>query len=171
MFHLQDIDYRQLRNLFTFVREQAGRNIPAKGWARYTLTDIAGIEVALRLTRGFDSARPSSQFRLKHLALACAALRAQGFTNPLLQVPMRRDGDRIFALVGSSVVEPATGQLVMQRASEVVSEYLKSSMFPDQELEVLLEAERIAVPSEPSTMRSDHPLLVVRPAPRPRVTG
>jgi hypothetical protein len=148
---LDDIDYQQLRNLFRFVREQAGQSVP-KGWARYTLTDLAGIEAALRLTRGVDSARPSRHYRLKPLRAACGALRSQGFSNPLLEVPMRRDGDRVFALIGTTVIEPATGQLVMERASNLVHEYLKSTSVSDVDLLSLLRLEQKDAPKKPQKL-------------------
>lgn len=122
-----DIDYRQLRRLFELVRSQANSPLgPARAWSRYTLRDIAALKVAVRLCRNPDD--PGSRYLvIAPLERACAALRAEGIDNPLLDVPMGREGRKIFAEIDGARIDPTNGQMQLRDAHDEVLAYLEHS--------------------------------------------
>lgn len=115
MLRIVDIDYHQLRRLFRLVREQSGTTLNT-GWSRYTLTDIAAVEVAIRLCGGKDKLGRGRRLRIKPVQDACMALHQQGIANPLLDVPLARQGQRILAYVGGTLYDPVTGQTALRAA-------------------------------------------------------
>lgn len=145
---LKEIDYAQLRRLYRFVRTQAGEPI-RKGWARYTLTDLACIEAALRVC-GRAALQPRRRLRLAELEKACAALGKLGFTNPLLQVPMEKQGKQVLAVVDGAVLDPTTGQLLLNSSFTAANAWLSKSGVVDAELQALLDNERArAIKAQP----------------------
>jgi hypothetical protein len=112
MLELADVDYHQLRRLFEVVRKQAGTAIP-EGWSRYSLLDIAALKILIDLCGGVSALQRGRRLRVGPVDEACQALRRQGFDNPLLDVRMMRDGDRVFAAVDASVLDPVSGQTAL----------------------------------------------------------
>lgn len=122
-----DIDYRQLRRLFKLVRNQADAAVGTDAaWSRYTLRDIAALRIALTLCRNEDAA-DSGYLLIAPLERACDALRSQGVGNPLLGVPMIREGRTIFAEVDGVQVDPTTGQMQLRNVHDAVRAYLDAS--------------------------------------------
>jgi hypothetical protein len=138
---LPEIDYSQLRRLYELSRRQAGEPI-RKGWARYTLTDLACIEAALEVCGGHDVLRPRRRLHLRELEAACLALRRRGFTNPLLQVPMRRHGKQVVAVVDGAILDPATGQLLLDETFDAANAWLSQVGGEDSRLDAALTEER-----------------------------
>lgn len=127
VLELGGIDYRQLRRLLVLVRKQAGVPKPVdRGWARYSLADVAALEVALELAGGREALAPGRHLQMAPVARACAALRERGIDNPLLDVPMRRDGRKVFAFVNGTLLDPTNGQAVMQDAADRVGAFLSA---------------------------------------------
>ncbi len=117
---LHGIDYRQLRQLHTLVRDQAGLpHAPAEEWARFSLLDMAATIVAIRLALrdSIDRPRRGRRMQLGPVRRACMALREAGYANPLLDVPMERAGRTVFALVNGELVDPTTGQIALDLSS------------------------------------------------------
>lgn len=121
------IDYRQLRRLFKLVREQANAPIgPERTWSRYTLRDIAALKIAVALCR--SDVDPDSRYLvIAPLERACAALRTQGVANPLLDVPLTREGRVIFAEIDGARIDPTNGQMQLRDAHDEVLAYLERS--------------------------------------------
>ncbi|MEA2647078.1 MAG: hypothetical protein QOE92_2161 [Chloroflexota bacterium] len=141
LLQLEDIDYSQLRRLYEFTRRQAGEPVRT-GWARYTLTDLACIEAALVVCGGRGVLLRGHRMHLGELERACDALRGLGFSNPLLQVPMRRRGKQVLAVVDGAVLDPATGQLLLDESFTAANAWLARSGVDDPELQTVLNDER-----------------------------
>lgn len=112
MLGIDDVDYHQLRRLFRLVREQGG-GAPNDGWSRYTLTDIAALNIAIELCGGKHALQPGRHLQIEPLRKACRALRQQGIANPLLEVRLERQGRKVFADVGGTLFDPQTGQTAL----------------------------------------------------------
>jgi hypothetical protein len=122
-----NIDYRQLRRLFKLVRYQADEAVSTAGaWSRYTLRDIAALRIAVGLCRISDEVE-SKYLLISPLERACKALKDQGVENPLLDVPMIREGRTIFAEVDGVRVDPTTGQMQLHDVRDAVRDYLDAS--------------------------------------------
>ena len=111
------IDYAQLRRLYRLARLQTGAPLDStdRRWARYTLRDIAAVEVALRLAGGPDALEPGRRLMIKSVEDAVNGLLAMDVKDPLLEVRMERQGSVIVAAFAGDLIEPASGQLVMRR--------------------------------------------------------
>jgi hypothetical protein len=118
-----EIDYYQLRRLFELARAQSGRP-PAVGWGRYTLTDIAAVRVALDLAGGKPALAAGRRLQIAPVARACEALVAMGVREPLLEVPMFRQGRNVFAVVGGGLIDPVTGQIVLREVFQAAKNLL-----------------------------------------------
>jgi hypothetical protein len=68
-----------------------------------------------------------------------------GFDNPLLQVPLKREGRQILAKVDQYVFEPSTGQLVIEDAGDRIDRFLELRIIEDQEVRAAIHAERESV--------------------------
>lgn len=127
LLRLEGIDYAQLRRLFHLVKEQAGEHVQGREWARYTLLDVAALEVLISLCGGREALGPGRRLRLANIREACSALRSQGFSNPLLQVPMAKIGRNVYAVVQKVVIEPRSGQVVMDQLNDPIKKYFAES--------------------------------------------
>jgi hypothetical protein len=137
MLGVPGIDYYQLRRLFTLVREQGG-GTPNEGWSRYTLTDIAALQVVLELCGGKEAVQPGRRLRIKRVRQACQALRDQGVANPLLEVRLHRDPgrERILAEIGGTVFDPVSGQTVLKETLALVIARVSSDHALSEQLKI-----------------------------------
>jgi hypothetical protein len=133
LLDLGDIDYHQLRRIYTFSRRQAGVAL-RKGWARYTLHDLARVSATIRIAGGPGALRAGHRLQLDPVERACDALRTRGFPDPLLQIPMVRDGKNVFAVIDGAVVDPTTGQALLDGAWSATTAFLQSRAIADNEL-------------------------------------
>lgn len=120
-----EIEYRQLRKLVEVVRE--GRPMPGKSWARYSLADVAGLQIVIDLVGGPDAFKPGGRMRMRLQPVrdAIAALRNMGFPHPLIEVPLSLEGDRIVAHLQGVVIDPRTGQgLLLQVQRRMEARYI-----------------------------------------------
>jgi hypothetical protein len=125
MLGLTSVDYRQIRTLFRFVREQAGTpvGVDDQSWSRFTLIDIACLDALMPLCGGLEALSPNRRLVLRPVRRACSSLRGLGFANPLLEVPMRRVGSNVYAVSEGSLVDPNNGQLLLQDALDKVQDF------------------------------------------------
>lgn len=151
---MPDLNYSQLRAVFRLVRVQAGFAPPpgrvevgsgGRGeWARFSLLDIAGARVALQLASApAHSGRPTRRLQLKPVWDACLALRAAGFDNPLLDVPLERSGRRVLAFIDGGLIDPLTKQQALDIARSRTSGFLEDRNLEDAELSHRLECEAV----------------------------
>jgi hypothetical protein len=119
---LQGIDYTQLRRILRLARRPDAA--PDRKWARFTFEDLVAIRVAVSLAGGSAALSAGRRLQLAELERACARLRALGVTNPLLEVPLRREGRTIVAQVDGVTFRPATGQLSLTDTSTRVYDFL-----------------------------------------------
>jgi hypothetical protein len=134
MIGLEGADYRQLRTLFRLARASIDLPLPAPAdgnakWSRFTLTDISRILVLVELTGGRKVVNREIKGRLYFDGIqeACRQLRDLGFTDPLLQVPMRRRGRSVVAIVEDVLIDMNTGQTLFDTAESLVAENLARS--------------------------------------------
>lgn len=139
---LADLDYRQLRRLFRLARGQAGGPVVARRWSRYTLVDLASVYVAVQIL-GLHRVAPGRRLRMAALEAACAALSARGFTNPLLQVPMMMQGDRVLVILHGEVLDPVAGQQALNLAMAEAHRWIQHNGTVDQALLTLLRGQRM----------------------------
>jgi hypothetical protein len=139
---LRGVDYAQLRQLFVLARTLRGEDRPGRGWARFTLADLAATEVLVALGGGRDALATNRRLVLGEVEGACQALRRLGFDNPLLQVPMARQGRQILARVGSHVIDPRSGQLALSTAGDMIDAFLKVRLIKDRQVRSAIRAER-----------------------------
>lgn len=142
---LDGIEYVQLRRLFVLARTTRGEERPGRGWARFSLADLAATEVLVHLGGGREAFVAGRRLVLGDVERACRSLRALGFDNPLLQVPMSRQGRRILARVGRHVIEPTTGQLALETAGEMIDAFLEARLIGDRAVRAAIRAERFRV--------------------------
>ncbi|MEZ5194239.1 MAG: hypothetical protein R2734_18345 [Nocardioides sp.] len=145
ILRLEDIDYQQVRRLFRFVREQAGVPLTSEDgrrWARFTVADLACMESLIELCGGRDALARGRRLRIRPIRLACEWLRTQGIDNPLLQVPMIRIGDQVFAVIDGAVVQARSSQLVIEGMIEVVGAHLGTELEVDDDLRAAIDVER-----------------------------
>jgi len=87
----------------------------------------------------------------------CRALADMGFDNPLVQVPLRRDGRRILAQIDAYVFEPATGQLVIDGVADRVGTFLEERLIQDRSVRDAIRAERRRLrPRQRRALAVDH---------------
>ena len=104
-------------------------------WARFTLRDIAAMRNALNLCGGVAALNEGQHLRIAPLEHACEALRLQGVVNPLLDVPMRREGTIVYAEIDGQLFNPVNGQICLDAARDMVAEYLAGREFEASTLE------------------------------------
>jgi hypothetical protein len=139
---LEGVDYAQLRQLFVLTHTLRGEPEPGRGWSRFTLADLAATEVLVDLGGGREALARGRRLVFGDVERACDALRAMGFDNPLLQVPMARHGRRILARVGSHVIEPTSGQMALETAGDLIDAFLESRLIADRRVRAAIRAER-----------------------------
>lgn len=142
LLQLNNIDYDQLRRMWVLAHAARGEAVPSRRWARFTLRDLAATEVVVGLAGRRDRLATSRHLNFRGIAETCEALRVLGFDDPLIQVPMIRDGSRILAQVGEYVIVPTTNQMALDYASDMVEEYIKSRTIEDQEVRDAIRDER-----------------------------
>ncbi len=128
MLGCQKIDYHQLRRLFRLVRAQAAAPVRERKWARFTLKDIAALRIALDLCGGVPALEEGRRLAITPLERACEALRGQGVGNPLLDVPMTRQGTVVFAEINGLLFDPVNGQLTLKDSRDLVERYLDGQL-------------------------------------------
>jgi hypothetical protein len=119
---LQGIDYAQLRRLLCLARPTG--DPPTRGWGRFSFEDLVAIRVAVRLAGGTEALAKSRRLQLAEVERTCARLRELGIVQPLLEVPLRREGRAVLADFHGVTFRPATGQLALAYTSEQVREFL-----------------------------------------------
>lgn len=119
---LQGIDYAQLRRILRLARRPDAA--PDKKWARFTFEDLVAIRVAVRLAGGTAALSAGRRLQLAELERTCARLRLLGIANPLLEVPLRREGRTIVAEIDGVTFRPATGQLSLTDTGTRVNDFL-----------------------------------------------
>lgn len=139
---LEGVEYDQLRRLFVLSRVLRGEPRPGREWSRFTLADLAATEVLLGLGGGRERLVLGRHLILGDVELACKALLALGVENPLLQVPMARDGRRILARVGEYVIEPVSGQLALEDAGQRIDLFFQERLIKDRTIRAAIRAER-----------------------------
>ena len=120
-------DLRQLRRLLDLVRTQAGYPKPGREWARFTLGDLTALRIAISICENSDDG--GRYLVISPLEEACRTLRSQGVTNPLLDVPMVREGRTVFAEIDGVLTNPRTGQMQLAETHDRVRMYLDSTDF------------------------------------------
>lgn len=121
---VSELDYRQLRRL-----REAVATVPsvARGWARFSLADVAAVQIGLNLSGGIGRLARGSRLSVAPVEAACSALRAIGYACPVLQVDMIRVGSRILAQIDGNFVDPLNGQTVMSGLSGALTETLQTT--------------------------------------------
>jgi hypothetical protein len=139
---LAGTDYSQIRRLFRLARTLRGEECPSTTWARFTLADLAAVEVLVSLGGGRDALLERRRLILGRVDSACTALIAMGFDNPLLQVPLARDGRRIIARIDGCVFEPVSGQLVIEETSIRIDAFLEQRIIADRAVRSAIRVEK-----------------------------
>lgn len=139
---LASIDYAQLRELFRIARAVRGSEDIGRGWARFSLADLAAIEVLVDLGGGREALAEGRRLVHGDVEATCVALRRMGFGDPLLEVPLTREGRRILARVNAFVLEPTTGQLVLETAWQHVDDFLRDRAITNRDVRRAISAER-----------------------------
>lgn len=134
------LDYRQLRDIFQLVREQAGTAFAdPKSWSRYSYVDLAGAIEVVRLcidTDALDAGR-KPRLRLARLRRACLQLRKQGLSNPLLQAKLDLVDGQIVAQIQGLTFNPRNGQLLLETVGVSVQRKFRNEV--DHELRSILQ--------------------------------
>jgi hypothetical protein len=133
LLQLGDIAYEQLRRIYVLGRKARGAPIKS-GWARFDAEDLASAEVIVELGGGRKRLVDGRRLVLSDVAEACAKLREMGFSNPLLEVPLARQGRTIMALVGSHVYAPTTDQLAFAFVGADVGRAVAQRQSDDREI-------------------------------------
>ena len=139
---LEGVDYSQLRRLFVLARTLRGELPEPRSWSCFTLADLAATEVLVALGGGREVLTHGRRLVFGSIERTCLALREMGFDNPLLQVPLARDGRRILARVDAYVFEPASGQLTLEETGKRLDLFLKQRIIKDREVWAAIQAER-----------------------------
>lgn len=137
---LSELDYRQLRRLYKLVRKQAGyKEVKGRLWARFSLLDLAAMRVAVELAAPDAGAeRRGQRLQLAPVEGACEALRSAGVENPLLDVRMERVGRKVFAVVEGHMVDPTSGQGVLDWSQQAARNFLVARELEVASLDVAL---------------------------------
>ena len=136
------IDYAQLRELFRLARLARGSASTGRGWSRFSLADLAAVEVLVELGGGREALEEGRRLVLGDIEATCVALRRMGFDDPLLQIPLARDGRRILARVNAFVFEPTSGQLVLETTWQHVETFLEDRAISSREVRKAISEER-----------------------------
>ena len=129
---LQGIDYAQLRRLLRLVRPTDGQ--PTRRWGRYSFEDLVAIRVAVRLAGGADALARGHRLQLAEVERTCARLRELGVAQPLVEVPLRREGRAVLADFHGVTFRPATGQLALGNTADLVQEFLAGVVRLDRQV-------------------------------------
>ena len=129
---LQGIDYAQLRRLLRLVRPPDSQ--PTRGWGRYSFEDLVAIRVAVRLAGGADALARGHRLQLAEVERTCARLRELGVAQPLVEVPLRREGRAVLADFRGVTFRPATGQLALGNTADLVQEFLAGVVRLDRQV-------------------------------------
>jgi|tagenome__1003787_1003787.scaffolds.fasta_scaffold20976291_2 hypothetical protein len=125
---LEGVDYRQLRELFRIVREQAGSPSPeGQKWARFTFRDLVALNTAIRLAGGKEALAVGRRLRLQDLKRICSRLRDLGLNSPLTEIAFRRRGKTVIAQVDGVSFEPVTGQMLLAEVEGALERYLNEN--------------------------------------------
>ena len=148
-------DYHQLRRLFRLVRRHSATPVPAgdRSWSRYTLTDIAAIQVALAICGGPEVLAHGRRLRLAPLERACQALSDLGIANPLLDVRLQIQGRQVLASIDGVVFDPVTGQTALSDVLRLLTPTLGDEP-QASELRGLLRAESRRLPRKASAPKA-----------------
>lgn len=122
------VDYKQMRELFEIVREQAGSPTPEAGkWSRFTFRDLVALKAALQLAGGEEALAPGRRLRLGDVRRICSRLRSLGLSSPLTEIAFRRRGRVIIAQADGISFEPITGQMLLVEVEEALERYLSKN--------------------------------------------
>ena len=154
---LTDIDYSQLRRLFLLARVLRGDPAPPRAWSCFTVADLASTEVLVGLGGGRERLAQGRRLTFVNLEATCLALRDMGFDNPLLQVPLARNGRRILARVDSYIFEPSSGQMMLDQTGVLIDRFLEQRIIEDREVRSAIRRERRRLrPSRPKQLFLDN---------------
>lgn len=137
LLDIADLDYRQIRTLYVFVRDQRGLATPAGSWARFSPVDLICLTRLITLVGGKEQLAPNKRLRLHAVRQTTRWLRSRGVANPLLEVPMTRVGSRVLIQLSETDLDPLTGQ----EAFTFIEGSLKNEFRHDQERMTALLAE------------------------------
>jgi hypothetical protein len=117
---VEGLTHAQMQEIYVLVREQAGMSVPPGKWCPFTYADLACAVQVIRLCVDLDELREKGRTRLRlhHVRQACAGLRRQGLTNPLLEADLYWSGRRVVADLGQMLIEARSGQLLDDRIVE-----------------------------------------------------
>ncbi len=119
---LREIDYRQLRELWSLITQTRGK----RKWGRYTFRDLIALRNAIELAGGDEALKLGRRLRIKHLARVLEVLRAQfGLNDPLMDMRLERVGSSILAHVSGAKFDPMESQFVLAEIMAGVRGYLK----------------------------------------------
>ncbi|MGC4175360.1 hypothetical protein [Demequina sp.] len=135
---LAHVDHARLRRLVVLRRECAGDSGPTAGrWLRLGLDDLMAVRVLVDIGGGLERLVAGRRLKTSGIAEVCSALRAMGIADPLIQVPIARQGDHVVAYLAASWVDPSTGQLLFNEVFTRTDAYLAGTQSPIEELEAL----------------------------------
>lgn len=100
-------------------------------WTRFSVVDLACARAIVRLFDGPEAFGPGRRPRLAPIARACQALQGAGVDNPLLDLELRRSGDRVMVRVNQVVIDATTGQAIL---SEALADVMRRVGRADQRL-------------------------------------
>src|SRR5260370_18922034 len=107
---LREIDYRQLRELWSLITQTRGK----RKWGRYTFRDLIALRNAIELAGGDEALKLGRRLRIKHLARVLEFLRAQfGLNHPLMDMRLERVGSSILAHISRAKFDPMESQFVL----------------------------------------------------------
>jgi hypothetical protein len=166
LLKLSGVDYSQLRELYVLARKLRGEPEPTRTWARFSLADLAAVEVLVSLGGGRKALSKDRRLILGRIEETCNALRRMGFDDPLLQVPLVREGRQILAKVEQYIFEPASGQLVIEDTGVRIDRFLEQRIIEDQEVRAAIHDERNRVRPEniERILFKAHPVTIPRRA-------
>jgi len=121
---LEEIDYRQLRDLWTLV-STVGKMSDRK-WARYTFKDLVLLRNAVELAGGTEALKLGKRLRVRQLRRVLEILRLRlGVSDPLTEIRLERVGTSILAHVSGAELDPMKSQYVFSAIMQGVSNYLE----------------------------------------------
>lgn len=140
MLAIDVIDYRQLRRFYKLIREQSDHPSPP-GWSRYTFTDLACLLVAIDICGPSEALQPGKRLVIAKLDAVCQYLVDQGIRNPLLTLSLKRRGRSIVVDLGGQIIDPRSGQLIMEEVADRADAFFHRSLLIDPDLADALTSE------------------------------